>query len=129
MSECARNTFTGIHVWRDSAVGMACKFCHARKRAVDGQERAYNAAASWTDNAQAALDALIAAGEPFTSEDVTEAIGLPAGHHETNRNNAVGALIGNASREGLIANVGHTPSRSPRSNGATLVKWRGKSHE
>lgn len=125
--ECARNTFSGVHVWKASAVGLFCRHCQSLKSAVDGETAAYNAAPEdWKERAQQALADLIATKRPFTSEDVTAAAGLPSGRVETNRNNAVGALIAQAHREGLTYSAGHQPSRNPRSNGAMLTVWRGK---
>ena len=74
--ECPANTFTGIHVYRDSAIGPACKHCHGMKRAIEGQDRALSAQPAWRERAETALADLIASGEPFTSEDITATVGL-----------------------------------------------------
>ena len=124
--ECPANTFTGIHVYRDSAIGPACKHCHGMKRAIEGQDRALSAQPAWRERAETALADLIASGEPFTSEDITTTVGLPKGRIESNGNNAVGALVAHARREGLIQSAGRRPSRNPRSYGAMIVVWIGR---
>jgi len=124
--DCPANTFTGLHVYRDSAIGLVCKHCNGMQRAIEGQGLALSAKPEWRSRAEVALSDLIASGEPFTSEDITLVVGLPAGRIESNRNNAVGALIAHARREGLIQSAGRRPSRNPRSNGAMLEVWVGK---
>lgn len=98
-------------------------------RKAEGQALAADAAPDdWTDRFRSALRELAATGEPFTSEDVTDRAGLPAGGIGTNRNNAVGALMASAgaARPKLIRKTGrHVPSRRPSSHAATLTEWIG----
>lgn len=65
-------------------------------------------------------------GQTFTSEDVVDAVGLPAGEHGTNRNNAVGAMMNALARRGVIRKTAkRVPSRRPSSHGAELIVWTG----
>jgi len=60
----------------------------------------------------------------FTSEDVTEAIGLPTRETEMNKNNSVGALMNGLAKTGTIANTGsRVKSKRVSSHGAELVVW------
>lgn len=63
-------------------------------------------------------------GKRFTSEDVTDYIGLPSGAKGMNANNAVGAMMNALARKGIIRKTYHRePSRRPSSHGAELVVW------
>ena len=65
-------------------------------------------------------------GQPFTSEDIIEQIGLPRRNVQTNANNAVGAMISGAARRKVIRKTGrHRLSRRPSSHGAELTEWVG----
>lgn len=63
-------------------------------------------------------------GIKFSSEDVTDAVGLPGGGHGMNRNNAVGAWINGLAKAGLIIRDEPVASRNERSNGATIWLWK-----
>lgn len=63
-------------------------------------------------------------GHCFTSEDVTRAIGFPAGVHALNRNNAVGAWVLRLARRRVIVHHVQVASANPASNGATIWVWR-----
>lgn len=91
-----------------------------------GQQRAFGAVSSWAEEASAAVRTLARSGEPFTSEDVTGLVGLPAGEVGTNRNNAVGALMTAAARAGVIRKTGHRRlCRRRSSHGRELTEWVG----
>lgn len=76
---------------------------------------------SWTERAARWL---ALRREPFTSEDVVLAIGLPAGEVGTHKNNAVGALMRAWSRTGRIAFESYARARRVESHGARLTVWR-----
>lgn len=60
----------------------------------------------------------------FTSEDITQVVGLPAKTIKTNANNLVGAIMHRLSADGLIVRVGSANSARARSNAATLSVWK-----
>lgn len=85
-----------------------------------------NARAEYKAKFYSALIELAVSGEPFTSEDIIEMIGLPRTQIQANRNNAVGALMNGAARRGLIRKTGmRVLSTRPRSHGAELAEWVG----
>lgn len=92
-----------------------------------GMARALSGAAkAWLDHAYGCLIILAASGAPFTSEDVTEMAGLPTGATGQHSNNAVGALMNAAAREGIIRKTGrHVPSRVQTSHATEINEWRG----
>lgn len=96
-------------------------------RKAEGQALAADAAPDdWTARFRQAVRELAATGEPFTSEDVTDRAGLPAGDVGTNRNNAVGALMSSAAQAKVIRKTGRlVQSRRPSSHAATLTEWTG----
>lgn len=99
-----------------------------RRKAV-GMHRALDAREAWRQRARAAVLALAALGEPFTSEDVVDRVGLPAGGVGTNANNAVGALMSSAARANVIEPTGrHVRCRHAHSNARELKEWRGVTH-
>lgn len=106
----------------------SCLQCAAEGRALgeQGQDQAASsrAAAQWWAAAWQALLQLAASGEPFTSEHITEQVGLPR-RSATGANSAMGALIGTASRAGIIRLVGSTTAARPISHGAQIGLWEG----
>lgn len=85
-----------------------------------------NAPAEWKDEAYRVIVLLALSGRPFTSEDLTIRVGLPSGEVGTNRNNAVGAVINAAAREGLIKRTGtRRLSQRRASHAAELAEWIG----
>lgn len=81
----------------------------------------------WKQAAKHVLFELAASGQPFTSETITDRVGLPNPGAGTNRNNAVGALIqAHATRLGL-RRVDLAKARNPQANGRTLTVWQGRS--
>jgi len=82
-------------------------------------------AADWKVKADRWFDAL-PRGSRFTSEDVTDAVGLPSGDHGLHRNNAVGAWVRFMVRDHRIARVDTTSSRNPASHSAVICIWQKK---
>lgn len=97
----------------------------AQHAATHGQHLAETAERvhAWHDRALAALDALAAAGAPFTADDLVERVGLP--DTGTNRNNAVGALFAGASRRGVITRAGYRSSTRVSGHGRIVAVWVG----
>ena len=90
-------------------------------RKEQGQAQAWTTAdEQWKAAAMTELLRRAATGERFTSEDITNTVGLPSGDTALNRNNAVGALIGSAVKRKEIIEVDWTRSTRPTSNGARL---------
>jgi hypothetical protein len=96
-----------------------------------GQENAISASdPRWLSDAKQAILTLAAFGRPFTSEDVTERVGLPRGVTGTNKNNAVGAIMSAAARRNIIRKTGrHVLSKRASSHGAELIEWIGAADE
>lgn len=88
----------------------------------EGMARATAAVMPWPDEARAWVRAL-PKGTVFTSEDLTDAIGLPRGEVGTNQNNAVGAIMRACSTANLIRKVGLRQSRKRQAHGATIIEW------
>lgn len=88
-----------------------------------GMARALSGAVPWPDVAMAWVRAL-PRGEWFTSEDITEAIGLPRGEVGKDANNAVGAVVNAAARAGLIHRESYVPASRSNSHGAVIGLWR-----
>ena len=114
-----------------SSTTPQCRKCGKR---LDGQEmRDLGFAAAlehapddWLIRFDAAIADFASTGEPFTSEDCSAVAGKPANMTETNRNNAIGAMIAKAAKRGQITKVGQrVPSHQPRSHGAALELWKG----
>ena len=79
----------------------------------------------WHTAAHHALVELAGSGRPFTSEDLTDLVGLP-GAVRANGNNAVGAFIqANAQRLGL-RRVDLARARNKQAHGRLLAVWVGR---
>jgi hypothetical protein len=87
-----------------------------------GQAVAVAAATPWAARA-AAWIAARTAGEPFTADDVTDAVGLPSGGIKQNGNGAVGAVFAQARRAGLIDPIGWVESTRPTSHARPVRLW------
>ena len=71
---------------------------------------------------------LAALGEPFTSEDIIEHVGLPR-NSEMNQNNAVGAMMNALAKEGVIRKTKERRlSKRPLSHGREIAVWAGPSN-
>lgn len=90
-----------------------------------GMTKALTAKQEWAYQAKAALRALARTGRPFTSEDLTDIVGLPTGTTATNRNNAVGAIINAYAKTKMINRVGDRPARNRSSHGHRIAVWQG----
>lgn len=82
---------------------------------------------TWFDRATTALIALAASGDPFTSDDLIDVVGVPDADHQPNaRNNQVGAVFREAARQGIIRSEGRVvQSRQPHRKGGAVRVWRG----
>jgi hypothetical protein len=89
---------------------------------TQAQEAALDLASDWKHFADKWFRGIYS-GTKFTSEDITEAVGLPAGEEGMNRNNAVGAYMRALSSAGLVKKVGMVSSRRAVSHGAALIEW------
>lgn len=82
-------------------------------------------AGDWKQQATHALYELAHSGRPFTSEDLTDMVGLP-NDSSANRNNSVGAFINaNAKRYGL-RRTDLAKARNPQAHGRLLAVWIGR---
>lgn len=80
----------------------------------------------WKTAASDVIRLLAKTGAPFTSEEVTQHVGLPSGGSGMNLNNQVGALMRAAVKRGDIVPTGLTAlSQNPTSHGAELQVWQG----
>lgn len=77
---------------------------------------------TWTQRALAWITSQ-PGGARFTSEDLTAALGLPTGEVGQHRNNATGAVMRTAARQGLIRRIGYVESVRKRSHAAVLSRW------
>ena len=92
---------------------------------MEGMAMAEEAVPKWSDLALQTIRDLANTGRPFTSEDVTERIGLPRGGVATNRNNAVGAAMSGAARRGIIRKTGYRNATRPELHSAVVAVWIG----
>ena len=88
----------------------------------EGMARALDASMPWPDMAMAWMNARNR-GDTFTSEDVTNAIGLPRGDVGKDTNNAVGAVMNAAARATLIRRIGYVSATRRNSHGAAIGLW------
>jgi len=73
------------------------------------------------------LATLVAAGDDFTSDDLTTigAHTLDAAHAPNGANNGIGGIFSYAAKLGRIETVGYSRSRSPHRKGGLIRVWRG----
>jgi hypothetical protein len=90
-----------------------------------GMDMAKVAAAEWWQQAWTAVETLAVTGAPFGSEDVIRMVGLPRVTRAQNRNNALGALMSQAARAGIIQKVGYMTARRPSSHSNLRILWKG----
>lgn len=79
------------------------------------------AAQDWRTDADAALGRLLAAGQPFTADDLVQLAGLPSAG--INANNAVGAFVNAAARRGLIVKAGYRKSLRAAAHARIVAVW------
>src|SRR3954447_14097129 len=82
-------------------------------QAGQAQALASEAGKAWMTKAMPVALQLAAAGQPFTSEHITAAVGMPRSSRTPGANNAVGALMGALSRQGLITLAGAVRASDP----------------
>jgi hypothetical protein len=87
-----------------------------------GQKLALDAKPSWSTLADTWFNEL-SVGETFTSEDMTDAIGMPRDETGMNKNNAVGAKMGALAKARLIVPVDYVKSSKRTSNSAVIRVW------
>lgn len=107
--------------WVHACTGLDCPTC-ASERNSEAMQGALNMANDWVDLANKWFTAL-PVGYSFTSEDLTDAVGLPAGESGMNRNNAVGAFVRSLSSRNYVKRIDVRSSRKKSSNGAALIVW------
>lgn len=84
-----------------------------------------HASPEWKARAVQVIRQLADSGKTFTSETVTDIVGLPAGHQSDNGNNSVGNLIAHARRKGVIAWAGRTDKSK---HGSDIKVWVGSAY-
>lgn len=92
-----------------------------RRLRIVGTEQAKAHSLTWHEQAVLWIENR-RVGRQFTSEDLTDAIGLPR-RVGTNRNNAVGAAMQTASGRRIIKRVGYTTATRKESHGRALTVW------
>lgn len=100
-----------------------CAFCKHTTQPISKSMQTI--AGDWATAAKHAIWELASSGRPFTSEDVTNLVGLP-NDSRANRNNAVGAIIQGVARQYGLKRVDMTKARNPQSHGRLLTVWQGK---
>lgn len=96
----------------------------ARKGA--GTALAIEAVPTWADHARAAVMTMAVTGQPFTSDDLYQRVGLPHSS-EPNDNNAVGALFSSMAKAGIIRATGRFPrTRRAAGHGRRIQEWVGR---
>jgi hypothetical protein len=92
---------------------------------AEGQAAAESGASEWSAQATEIIVELAEAGVHFTSEDITDRIGLPSGSTGMNENNAVGSVFSKACRKGLIEWTGELKQSSREERHASDLRvWR-----
>jgi hypothetical protein len=85
-----------------------------------------DALAEWKERFRSTVERWASEGKWFTSEDVTDYLGMPVSPLGMNKNNAVGAMMnGLARRKVIVKTTMRLPSHKPSSHGAELVVWKG----
>ena len=79
----------------------------------------------WTQAAKHALHELAASGKPFTSEDLTDIVGLPHASGP-NRNNSVGTFVKAHARRFGLRRIDMAKARNPQAHGRLLAVWVGR---
>jgi hypothetical protein len=101
--------------------GSLCLTCgldakeKGQTRALVNKSEWAEAAAKWVRNQPN--------GAIITSENITQAIGLPSGGVGQHKNNSVGASMTAMSKLGLIRHMGYQKSKIKHSHGAVLSIW------
>jgi hypothetical protein len=78
----------------------------------------------WIEQAHETMRTLIAAGEPFSADDLVARVGSPdSGHAANGRNSSIGAIFGQYSAGGQIVAVGVCQSQAPHRKGGLIRIW------
>ena len=107
-------------------------YCALCRRSANVQGKAQQPAAraisgDWQQAARHALWELANSGKPFTSEDVTDLVGLPDPSSTANgANNQIGLLIQRHARQYGIRRWDLKPAKNPQAHGRQLTVWIGK---
>lgn len=81
----------------------------------------------WNTRAKNAIWELASSGQPFTSEDVTDLIGLPDPTSRPNSaNNAVGTMLNQVAKRYGLRRVDMVKARNPQAHGRLLTVWQGR---
>jgi len=106
-----------------------CALCRAghveTPTTYEVMEWALEAKKEWTQRATGALLALAESKRQFTSDDLVDIVGLPAGSTRTAANNAVGALFARYSRNHVIRTCGVKATDRASSHGRAIRIWVG----
>ena len=107
--------------------GSSCQYCAAattpQAAAAAGQADAESASWAWSGMAREWVLEL-PEGTYFTPDDLTDAVGLPAGAVDSGRkNNAVGAVFAGLSRAHAIQRVRPVQARRKSSHATTVWEW------
>lgn len=79
----------------------------------------------WREQFREAVTMWAERGVPFTSEDITDTIGLPRGIAQ-NKNNAVGAMMNGMAVRGIIRKTGRrVQSTRSHSHAREILEWVG----
>lgn len=92
---------------------------------ADGMAYAEAGALLWSLRARWAIEWLADQHVEFTSENLTNLVGLPRGRIGKDRNNAVGAAISAAARRRTIRRVRYEKATRPGSHSAVVGVWIG----
>lgn len=115
-----RNPTEGLALW-----GVAEPTGKTLKEEGMAQAREAGDVQRWRVAFGEAVTMLARRGEPFTSEDVTEIVGLPR-ETKQNRNSAVGAMMNGYASRGIIRKTGRrVQSRHPQSHAREILEWMG----
>ena len=98
-----------------------CPFC----RRANPQRVTVIGTSDWNSAAKHALWELAGSGRPFTSEDLTDIVGLP-NDSRPNGNNGVGAFINAHAKRYGLRRTDMAKARNPQAHGRLLAVWVGR---
>lgn len=124
LGRCAHEDGKPMRPWRptDAVPAGARDVAEGERLKAEGQALTYTGNGDWGARFDVTLRSLAGSGEPFTSEDVTARVGLPAGRSPS----AVGAHMTAAAKLGVIAKTGRrVKAKRPNQHAAELTEWVG----